>query len=30
MKLEELIDDIKSAKMFGPCSACITPHPIRE
>jgi hypothetical protein len=30
MKLEELIDDIKSAKMFGPCSTCITPHPIRE
>jgi hypothetical protein len=30
MKLEELIDDIKSGKMFGPCSAGMTPQPITE
>jgi hypothetical protein len=29
-KLEELIDDIKSGKMFGPCSAGMTPQPITE
>jgi hypothetical protein len=30
MKLEELIDDIKSEKMFGPCDAGMTPQFIRE
>jgi hypothetical protein len=30
MKLEELIDDIKSRKMFGPCDAGMTPQFIRE